>query len=241
MHAANTAPPSHPENQRRSLRKSLHLSPTPSACLLKSSINFLQSFDLSYFLQIHKQNIHMDFSIVSRTNLVSPSNNLSLYKSKSKKQKNFPTFPTDHKNNKQQFTHSKVTLSINFLNYYDYCSLALSLYIYLYLCISLSISIALLYSLSYSLSLCTTTKYFCSLPTFLFMALWRAPISMLQFVPSTSTKCPKVQKQQQFLTFTSAPHPNGANGQLVGPTTTTTSTTVTKNYNKNKANFKFVG
>lgn len=52
---------------------------------------------------------------------------------------------------------------------------------------------------------------------------------MLQFVPSTSTKCPKVQKQQQFLTFTSAPHPNGANGQLVGPTTTTTSTTVTKN------------
>lgn len=64
---------------------------------------------------------------------------------------------------------------------------------------------------------------------------------MLQFVPSMSTKCPKVQKQQQFLTFTSAPHPNGANGQLVGPTTTTTSTTVTKNYNKNKANFKFVG
>lgn len=140
-------PPSHPENQRRSLRKSLHLSPTPSACLLKSSINFLQSFDLSYFLQIHKQNIHMDFSIVSRTNLVSPSNNLSLYKSKSKKQKNFPTFPTDHKNNKQQFTHSKVTLSINFLNYYDYCSFALalsiSISIYVYLCLSLSLSCTL--------------------------------------------------------------------------------------------------
>lgn len=145
-------PPFHPENQR-SLRKSLHLSPTPSACLLKSSINFLQSFDLSYFLQIHKQNIHMDFSIVSRTNLVSPSNNLSLYKSKSKKQKNFPTFPTDHKNNKQQFTHSKVTLSINFLNYYDYCSLALSLYLSLSMYISVYLYRSLVLSLVLSFSL----------------------------------------------------------------------------------------
>lgn len=145
-------PPFHPENQR-SLRKSLHLSPTPSACLLKSSINFLQSFDLSYFLQIHKQNIHMDFSIVSRTNLVSPSNNLSLYKSKSKKQKNFPTFPTDHKNNKQQFTHSKVTLSINFLNYYDYCSLALSLYLSLSMYISVYLYLSLVLSLVLSFSM----------------------------------------------------------------------------------------
>lgn len=136
-------PPSHPENQRRSLRKSLHLSPTPSACLLKSSINFLQSFDLSYFLQIHKQNIHMDFSIVSRTNLVSPS--LSINR-KVKKKTTFPHFPptTRITNNslhtqKLRFQLISLTTTIIALS----LSFSISISIYVYLCLSLSLSCTL--------------------------------------------------------------------------------------------------
>lgn len=140
----------------------------------------------------------MDFSIVSRTNLVSfpPQNKKKKEKKNSKHiiinrkgklcRNHFPSLTT--------VSHSKLTLRINFLNFYDYFTLSVSLYVYL--CISLSlylyiyISIYISLSISYSLALYSTLSTFV---LYLHFCLWPplalALISMLQFFsPSQSTR-----------------------------------------------------